>query len=161
MIGPIAFFLGQLLPRENFDYYEYPYKSYKWEHEGMIYTKLKIQRWKDVVPDVSRRMNVVMRKRIREFRNAEYMDMLIRETCVAELVHWMLILLSPIYLVLVDGIAGVLGGIAYSILNLPFILIQRYNRPRLVVLREKQLEMAERHKKKQLEIQAQPSPDAA
>lgn len=139
VIGPMAFFLGQLLPRPNFDYMAYPYKSFKWECDGLVYTKLGIQFWKDTVPDMSRYIRSMVKKKISVFRSAEYLDGLIRETCVAELVHYMLILLSPIFLLFMDGIAGWLGAASYCILNLPFILIQRYNRPRLVQLLQRQL----------------------
>ncbi len=141
VIGPMAFFLGQLLPRQNFDYKAFPYKSFKWEDGGLIYTRLRIQFWKDGLPDMSRYIRTMFQKRISVFRDADYIDNLIRETCVAELVHYMLILLSPIYLILMDGYPGVIAALLYCLLNVPFVIIQRYNRPRLILLLERQNEM--------------------
>ena len=139
MIGPVAFFLGQLLPRQNFDYMSPPYTPFKWEKGGRIYQRIGIQHWKDVVPDMSRYSETLVRKKLGTFRNPEYLDGIIRETCVAELVHYMLMLLSPIYLVFMDGYPGYIWAAVYCILNLPFVLIQRYNRPRLVELRQRLL----------------------
>ncbi len=138
IIGSLSFFLGQLLPRKNFDWTMFPYKSFAWERNGLVYTRLKIQFWKDRVPDMSRYIRSVFRKKICVFRSGEYLEGLIRETCVAELVHWMLIFVSPIFMLQIDGIGGIIGTICYAIGNLPFILIQRYNRPRLVMLLERQ-----------------------
>ena len=53
-----------------------------------------------------------------------------QETCSAEFVHWVLILLSPVFAVLMDEL-GVLSMILYIIGNLVSIIIQRYNRPRV------------------------------
>lgn len=142
VIGPMAFFLGQLLPRKNFNYEEYPYKSFPFEKNGRIYQKIGIHYWKDTVPDMSRYLTSMVQKRINVFRSAQYIDDLIRETCVAELVHCMLILLSPIFVLAIEGTAGFLGMCAYIIANIPFILIQRYNRPRLIELHERQKKLA-------------------
>lgn len=141
VIGPMAFFLGQLLPRANFDYDNPPYKPYRWERGGMIYTRIGIQYWKDALPDMSRHIRSMVQKRLVVFRDAEYIDDLIRETCVAELVHWILILLSPIFLLAMPGLPGLLGMAAYMLVNLPFVFIQRYNRPRLVKLYHRQMDI--------------------
>lgn len=139
MIGPMAFFLGQLLPRQNFDYWSQPYCPYQWERDGRVYMMIKIQFWKDAVPDMSRYIRSMAKKKIVVFRDPDYLDGLIRETCVAELVHYMLMLLSPIYMIFMEGYPGVIAAALYCLCNLPFVLIQRYNRPRLVALRERQI----------------------
>lgn len=138
VIGSMAFFLGQLMPRRNFDYRAFPYASMSWEDEGRIYTRLRIQFWKDKVPDMSQYIKSVFRKRITVFRSPDYLEDLIRETCVAEWVHMMLVYISPIFLVLMDGVPGGIAMACYIVGNIPFILIQRYNRPRLIMLMERQ-----------------------
>ena len=40
------------------------------------------------------------------FRSSEYLEMLILETCVAEFVHFVLILISPMFLIMMEGTAG-------------------------------------------------------
>ena len=61
-----------------------------------------------------------------------------QETCVAECVHWALTLLSAgIFFLWRSGWAALLW-LVYNVLgNVSFIVIQRYNRPRLQKLAEK------------------------
>ena len=59
---------------------------------------------------------------------------MIRETCIAELIHLLLIVLAPGGLLFWrTPLAVVLTGL-YMLGNVPFVLIQRYNRPRLIRL---------------------------
>ena len=63
----------------------------------------------------------------------------LQETCVAEFVHWCLLLLSfPLYSY-VPTPFGAAVTILYALSNLPFIFIQRYNRPRLLRLLNRRL----------------------
>ena len=64
--------------------------------------------------------------------------LLIAETCVAECVHWALIVLSLGLFLFWRGGWAFAFWLVYNILgNVPFIIIQRYNRPRLVMLEER------------------------
>ena len=75
---------------------------------------------------------------------AQLPDM-IRETCIAELVHLALCFSGLYCLKLWPGAGGIAVVLIYTLLlNLPFILIQRYNRPRLIRLHQKYL-----HKQKE------------
>ncbi len=143
-IGAAAHYIGQVLPRKNFDFLAAPYTPFKWEQNGQFYTRFKIQFWKDKVPDMSQYVKSMFRKKISVFRDFDYIKELILETCVAEFVHWMLVLISPVFLVLMEGVAGRIGAVVYALGNLPFVMIQRYNRPRLVSLmsRQKRQELA-------------------
>ena len=143
VVGAISFFIGQSLPRKNFDYKVFPYHPFRWEKEGKIYLKLRIQFWKDKLPDMSRYISKMFRKKLTVMRSPEYLENLIAETCVAELVHWGLIFISPIYMVLLDGSLGAVGALLFALGNLPFVIIQRYNRPRLVQLMNRQREYEE------------------
>ena len=61
-----------------------------------------------------------------------------KETCVAESVHIILCLLGLGLLAIWPGPGGMVMTALYLLLgNLPFIVIQRYNRPRLLSLLEK------------------------
>lgn len=144
VVGAISFFIGQSLPRKNFDYKVFPYHPFRWENGGRIYLKLRIQYWKDKLPDMSRYITSMFRKKLTVMRSPEYLEDLIKETCVAELVHWGLIFISPIYMVLLDGALGAVGAALFAVGNVPFVLIQRYNRPRLVQLMLRQREFEER-----------------
>ena len=56
-------------------------------------------------------------------------------TCTAEVIHDLLTLAGLLLLGLWTGAGGVIVYLIYVLFgNLPFILVQRYNRPRLKVL---------------------------
>lgn len=148
IIGALAFLGGEMLPRKNFDYAAFPYKPFRWERDGQIYEKLLIRKWKDRVPDMSKHVKTMFAKQIVSPRDPEYTRRLILETCVAELTHEVLMLISPIFPHYMTGAYADVAMLVYALGNVPFILIQRYNRPRLIRLMERQLAA---QKKKKLE----------
>ncbi len=138
-MGLIFFVIGEMLPRKSFNYTAFPFRSFKWEKDGRIYQKIGIQKWKDHLPDMSRYVKAMFAKKITSPRDPQYTHRLILETCVAELIHDVLILLSPIFRKYLIGIYGDIAALLCVLGNLPFVLIQRYNRPRLVRLMERQI----------------------
>ena len=66
-----------------------------------------------------------------EGRDLQRLPEMIRETCVAELIHLLLCLAGLHCLRLWRGVGGVAVAALNICGNLPFIVIQRYNRPRL------------------------------
>lgn len=131
-IGIVSNPLGNLLPRRWFDSDKFPYRSFAWEREGKFYERLHIRAWKDLLPDMSKIVPGMVRKEVSARPTAEGLDRLVRETCVAEAVHGVLILLSLAVLKIWEGPGGWICYALCLLGNLPFILIQRYNRPRLV-----------------------------
>ena len=137
-LGIISHFIGQALQRALFSAEKFPYRAAAWENGGRVYEKLGIKRWKDALPDMSRIMPDMVRKKMTKQNREQGMDVLIAETCVAECVHiWLIVLSLGIFLFWHGGTA-VIFWLVYNILgNVPFILIQRYNRPRLVLLEQR------------------------
>lgn len=129
-LGVPAFFLGEKVPRTWFNTDAFPFKSFGWEKEGQIYEKIGIQWWKNRTPDMSKYIQRAFPKQGNLLRNPEHLHKLVLETCSAEFVHWVLVLLSPVFAILMDE-CGVLAMILYIIGNLISIIIQRYNRPRI------------------------------
>ena len=69
---------------------------------------------------------------------AEQIRIMIRETCTAEVIHDLLSLLGLKLTVLWKGTGGMILFLLYVFFgNVPFILVQRYNRPRLKKLLRK------------------------
>ncbi len=126
--------LGELLPRRWFNWDKFPFKTYAWEDGGKLYERLKIRRWKDKMPDKSRWGGHIYAKTIRGQNDPENVTRLLQETCVAELIHWLLLVISPAVLLFAHGPMAVLVAALYGLSNFPFIMIQRYNRPRLRAL---------------------------
>ena len=135
-IGLAGFVLGRVMLKRLFRPGQFPYRAYTFEQEGRIYRKIGIHRWQAIVPDMSRILpKFMMRKRIFHRPNDAQLTAMIRETCVAEMIH-MLLGIAGVYMIwLWPGPGGVIAFAVYALLgNLPFILIQRYNRPRLMAL---------------------------
>lgn len=150
ILGIASHFIGEALPR-RFQPDRFPFRSWKWEREGKIYDKIRIRAWKDHMPDMSRIMKDMVPKRVGPCPKAEQVRVLIQETCVAEVVHVSLCLLAPvIYCFWWNGV-GVLLSVLVVVGNLPFILIQRYNRPALIVL-EARLKAREERKKRHASV---------
>ncbi len=136
-LGILSHFVGQALPRAHFDPQKFPYRSADWENGGKVYEKLGIKHWKDRLPDMSKIMPDMVKKKMSAVKS-QGMDVLIAETCVAECVHWALMLLSLGIFFFWRGAWAVVFWLVYNLLgNLPFIIIQRYNRPRLAMLEQR------------------------
>lgn len=137
VIGILAHVIGEALPRRWFDASRFPYRAYAFERNGRFYEALGIRKWKNVLPDKSRIAPGTYRKAIRgsaQQHSAVHMERLLQETCVAECVHWALLVISPILLFTMESPAAYVMTPLYGLSNLPYIMIQRYNRPRLAVL---------------------------
>lgn len=138
VLGILSHFVGQALPRARFSAESFPYRTADWENGGKVYEKLGIKHWKDALPDMSRIMPDMVKKKMTGQNREQGMDVLIAETCVAECVHYWLIVLSLGIFLFWRGGWAVVFWLVYNILgNVPFILIQRYNRPRLVLLEQR------------------------
>lgn len=131
--GMLFFLLGRILPKRMFRPDLFPYHAWKVENGGRLYYKIKINRWQAIVPDMSRLLPGFMpaKRLLHRPSDAQLMRM-IRETCVAELIHVFLCVSGIALFWIWPGMGGIILYILYVVLgNLPFILIQRYNRPRL------------------------------
>lgn len=136
VLGLLSFFLGGILPRAWFHGDRAPFASRPWEREGALYLRFGIKHWKDKLPDMSRIIPVITRKQLRDAKSIERVERLIQETCVAEAVHWFLCAAGFFSVVLWPGYGGLIIAAVWILFgNLPFILIQRYNRPRLMKLK--------------------------
>lgn len=128
-LGILSHFYGQALPRKWFNPEKFPYRSFKWEREGRIYRYLHIQKWQNKLPDMSRVMRDMVPKRMREGMTVSDVDQLIAETCVAEHVHVLLCLSFLLIAKFWQDRTWIPLWLIYTACNIPFILIQRYNRP--------------------------------
>ena len=129
ILGAAVLFIGARVPR-RMNYCAFPYKTYPFEEK--LYKRIKVSRWKSFLPDASRIVPIMTRKKIGNDISSAHIERLIRETCVAESSHWILmILILGTFL----GEEGDLNGLyvfVYDLFNLPFIIVQRYNRPRMI-----------------------------
>lgn len=136
-VGLIAYLAGEALPRERFDEKKFPYSQFSWEKKGGIYDKFKIKKWKNKIIDMSKIVTGMLPKAVKFGANSKDLQALVKETCVAEFIHWVLCILSGGVYWIWKSSAGVFVWLLCILGNLPFIMIQRYNRPHLVALAKK------------------------
>ena len=106
---------------------------------GWYRRRLRVHRWKDKVPEAGALFSGGMSKRQLPGRDVESLQLFVRETRRAELAHWWAMGCGPVFVLWNPPLAAGLLA-AYGVLvNLPFILIQRYNRFRLEALIERML----------------------
>lgn len=134
--GIISFVLGRILPKSWFKE-AILFRSFMFEKEGKLYKKIGIHKWQNRVPDMSRIFKNIMPVKKMDKDVREKLPDMIRETCVAELIH-VLLCFSGLYCIRIwNGTGGKIIAILNVLGNIPFILIQRYNRPRFLCLLRK------------------------
>ena len=126
--------VGYVIPRitgYRFDYRKAWFQPRKWE--APLYRKLKVKRWKGHIPtyapsQFSLKTNSTLR--------------VIQNMCGAELVHEVIMVLSflPLLTVPIFGEFPVffLTSLLSALFDSLFVIAQRYNRPRLIRIYEKQ-----------------------
>lgn len=138
ILGALSFIGGRLFSGIDVKYEAFPFALFPFEKGGKIYKKIGIAKWQSHVPDMSRVFKKIMpAKRLDGKPEAEQLAVMIKETCIAEMTHLILILFGFAYFWLWPGIGGVICFILSVIVNLVFVVIQRYNRPRLLRLYER------------------------
>ena len=114
------------------------------KRELYLYESLRIRKWKTILPDGGDVFKGGFRKKELKTLSSSYIQKFIVETRRAEVTHWLLIPPSILFFIWNPITIGI-TMIGYAlIVNLPFILIQRYNRLRLKPLLNKQLKKEER-----------------
>lgn len=111
------------------------FKTYKWERDGDFYNKIfRIRKWKKLLPDGGALVKNGFKKKNIDASSLENLHKFNIESCRAELVHW--ILMFPFWVVGFIAPPIVIPCILlYALVaNLPCIIAQRYNRPRITKL---------------------------
>ena len=110
------------------------YSQKNWEHSGKFYTAvLHINIWKDRLPQYIGKGGF-SKKRLNKYNKLsyEYINKFIYETCRAEWYHTFCLFGCVLFLLINPTLTYKLLFFFLSIIiNVPFILIQRYNRIRL------------------------------
>ncbi len=132
---------GELFPRSRVRENAFCFQTFSWEKEGKIYEMLKIKKWKKKLIDMSKIMKYSkVRKEIGDCVTSKQVAALIKETCIAEASHWFLCIASLPVRQLWNGWLGFLIWFVYCLGNLPYIIVQRYNRPNLKRLYQKMID---------------------
>ena len=130
-LGVLSFVVGRLIPealvsRRSFSLGLPPGRA-KSYGSGFMFGNGRAK-----IPDMSRIFVKIMPEKKLTKENYENLPRMIEETCVAEWTHILLSIAGLGLLKIWSGVGGVCITIIYIVLgNLPFIVVQRYNRPRL------------------------------
>ncbi|MFP4416864.1 MAG: glycosyl-4,4'-diaponeurosporenoate acyltransferase [Chitinivibrionales bacterium] len=125
-------FLVTRLPVTLFKPDAWLFHTRPWEKNGELYdTMFKVARWKGALPDGATWFIGGFAKARLKVANPSYLARFISETCRGESVHWLVIAVTPIFL-LWNSFSSFSIMIVYALAsNMPCIIAQRYNRPRL------------------------------
>jgi glycosyl-4,4'-diaponeurosporenoate acyltransferase len=141
IVSIIVFLIGRIFPRNWINENCFLFKSFKWEKEGKVYEKLKIKKWKTKLPDASILLSRIIPKLYptKRMKNSEKEKaiILVKESCVAEGTHKVVSILGFFCIYIWKSIGGLSVAVVFYLFNVPFILIQRFNRPRLKKLANK------------------------
>lgn len=109
----------------------------RWERGGRAYERLHIRRWKDRLPELGAVFRGGVSKRALPSSGPADLRRFAAETRRAELVHWAIPLVTPVFLVW--NPAGLfVAMVLYAVVaNVPCLVVQRYNRGRLLRLIER------------------------
>lgn len=138
-----TFFLCISISTSAFDSRRKIYQPHKWEKDGKFYNDVfKINKWKDFLPQHIGK-DGFSKDHIDDV-SIEYIDEFILETCRGEWNHSMNCLFAIPLLLMNDLLMGIILTILLWLGNVPFAVIQRYNRFRLQKLRKTLVRKQER-----------------
>ena len=125
-------YLSSRIPLDRLDYNQWFFQTFKWEQNGEIYEKLfHVRSWKHLIPNGSALYPNTFSTKNLPTRDPGYLDRWLKESVRSEICHWMMILPCIFFFLWNNETMGWVN-VAYAILsNLPLIILQRYNRPRM------------------------------
>jgi glycosyl-4,4'-diaponeurosporenoate acyltransferase len=120
------------VPLGSFDTGFWLYEQRKWEKDGKIYVRIfRLKKWKRRLPDGAALFRKGFKKKHLKELDVVYLDNFLKETCRAEFTHWIMLLLSPVFFIWNPWYVGIVMIVYAILVNMPCIVIQRYNRMRL------------------------------
>ncbi|MDN6625769.1 MAG: glycosyl-4,4'-diaponeurosporenoate acyltransferase [Pisciglobus halotolerans] len=108
------------------------FQSKGWENEGNLWQQLfRVKAWKRFVPDGTMLLKKGFDKTSLEKSDLKYLNKVVIEMRRAELTHWISILPAGLFF-LWNPLWASWFMVLYALgFNLPLIILQRYNRPRI------------------------------
>ena len=120
-------------PNRYFSPNSFFFRSHSWEKEGLIYQQVfLVKRWKHLLPDgggVSKKRGF-KKKNLQSF-DEENLERFLIESARGEMTHWLPIFFFWIFWFFTPPIVPWIMLIYALLINMPCIIAQRYNRPRV------------------------------
>jgi glycosyl-4,4'-diaponeurosporenoate acyltransferase len=125
------------LPAHLYYHRKWLFRERKWEKGGEFYQRvLKVKAWKKFLPELSDFVKSIFPKRNLAQFDKDYLTRFLAESCKSELTHWGIIFSTLLFYACNDSNAAAAMLAVATVLNLPYIIIQRYNRPRIIQILE-------------------------
>ena len=113
-------------------------RSFNFEDKGTVYQKyFKVKSWKDKMPEGSQFFTNSYNKRELKDNSPETINEFLVEVNRAEVTHWGILFTLPIVLLFNPRWTYKIHSIYALSANIPFIIIQRYNRPRFEAIQRR------------------------
>jgi glycosyl-4,4'-diaponeurosporenoate acyltransferase len=133
-----------ILPENLFNPGKWMFRERKWEHGGNVYQKFfNIKKWKDKLPELGDFAKKIFPKKKLPSFNVEYLQKYTAESCRSEMCHWMIVISVVLFSSWFNEEVENFMFILAVVLNVPYIMIQRFNRPRIINVMQKNAEKAE------------------
>ena len=149
-IDAIIAFIVRKLPEKFFNKDTGLFKIYKWERK--YYEKIGIKKWKDKIPEWGKLTNF-SKSKLDNPNDNEYVNRFLLESRYGEMIHFLGMILGFLIIFLLHPKYCLNFAIPVALVNLflnyPSYAILRYNRPKLLVLRERNNRLALRKQKKE------------
>lgn len=134
-----AALLCMKIPRKYLNYTSRLFREHKWEMNGTLYVKIfHIKKWKHLLPDGGAVVKDGYKKKNLMDYSIHNLDLFIVESCRAELSHILAILPFWIFGLFIPADSIIYMFLYALIVNLPCIIAQRYNRPRIIKVMQNQ-----------------------
>lgn len=154
LIDAFLAFLIRRLPKKWFNF------KYRFFHifksEKKFYEKIKIKKWKDLIPELGQFTNFSKRK-VDDPTNNEYIERFLLEVCYGEVIHFSSILFGFLIVFLYDlrfcWCIGIPIAIANALINYLSLAILRYNRPKLTTLYKRNSRLESRRHQRDMETE--------
>jgi glycosyl-4,4'-diaponeurosporenoate acyltransferase len=134
LIQVSASWLCLLIPLEKLDFTKGLFKARKWESRKFYIRALKVGTWKKYLPDGAGVIKAGFGKKHLAGTDPAYLLRFLAESCRAELGHWLAILPFWVFALWSPPIVLPFMLLYALAVNLPCIVTQRYNRPRIAQL---------------------------
>lgn len=147
----VSFFsvLVRFLPKKLFRYDNILFRTYKWEEK--FYNFLHIKSWKEKIPEMGKTGGFAKNK-VDKPKDKEYLEKFLQENCIAEFIHVNSVIINGLLFIFLPVEYHITIGIPIFLLagylNILPAFVQRYLRPKLLVLYKHAIRLEERAKKK-------------
>lgn len=134
IIDAVVAIIVRILPKKWVNPFNRIYKVHKWESK--LYLRLGIRKWKDLIPESGKALTGFGKREVENIKDNTYLYKFMEETVHAEIMHLVSAFLGFL-VVFINLKLWLIVGLPLAIFNLILqimpVMVQRYNRPKLML----------------------------